>query len=149
MPASGVMANLQLDVASRLQSNAYFNDIVVLTEAKKDITYEINRAVDSIGVCVVVLSPIADVQHPNEPGPVLSEIHISISVLENVIVNQGTTGTGKAAIDICENILSLIHQYNPIVGGFNLINCSSPALTLIPDISELTYECHFITADCQ
>jgi hypothetical protein len=118
----GTLADLRQDVADMLEADAYFVDIPVLTEKKGDIANEIDRALGQlttkggkIGICAIVMSPLARVSKQNIPGPYMDPIAVIVHIEENVTVNTGADGTNKACSDVAERVLAL-HRDSPSDG---------------------------------
>ncbi|MCX6994137.1 MAG: hypothetical protein NT011_13485 [Kiritimatiellaeota bacterium] len=105
-------------IKARIEGHTWFEDITVITEDKGNINNDIEVALGTItekhskiGACIVLLAPIAKCEHPGAPGPCIEPI-IVISVVEDVAINQGATGTGKSALQIVEMLMRRIHRFS-------------------------------------
>lgn len=145
------IANVAADIAARLAADAYFIDITVITDRKGDINTEVQKAIGPVaskggksGVCVIVTQPVGTVSEPSIPASML-DLDISVRVLENVVINTGSGGTGKSAASIARAIVAILHLYNS-PGICGLIHPSKP--TIIPVASPvLTYDVQFIAQE--
>lgn len=114
------LALIQTDVAARLNSDAWFTDITVLEERKGDIQSNIDRALgglvakaSKIGTFIVVAAVVARVSSADAPGPHFDDTEFIVTVLENPTLNNGATGTEKAAIDTAARVCQVLHHYRP------------------------------------
>lgn len=140
----GLLSTIQQSVVTRLQSDGYFANIPIFSEKIGDIQNQIDTALASLGICVIVMTVTARVEHPNEPGPYFSDIKVVVRVTENVLANQSPTGTQKAASDVIEAVCGMIHQYS--ADNKVCLTCAEDAIALVPDPSEnLTYDAEFRT----
>ncbi len=147
-PLTFAIAPLQAAVQARLKAHPWLADIPILTEAQGDVPNEIDRAMGAltgvdgkIGACVVILTPAASSKFPNSPGPLLDQLDITLSVLENVMVNQSDQGTKKHALEIVEFLLRFLHHW----ACANAVLCvRSPAYNLVTG-DPLTYHVNFQT----
>lgn len=140
----GVLKTIEQENTNRLLADPYFSNVPVINQQIGDIANEIAIAVGSIGVCVIVMVPNADVKYPNIPGPYFDGIYLKVRVVENVIVNQGASGTGKGALDIAEYVVALIHHFSP-QSLSEIMNAANPTITLGNDPNFLNYDVHFFT----
>ncbi len=144
---------LQTEVLKRLQAHPYLADVKILTEEKGDIENEVQRALGNltgvdgkIGACIIILTPLGKSKSTGAPGPVLDDFQIIISVIENVLVNQGDDGTKKHAIEIVELILRYLHRWT-VPGTNAALRIAANAFT-ITDSDPLTYNINFVTSLC-
>lgn len=149
-PVTFRLAAIQAALQARLSSHEWFADIPVLTEAKGDLENEIARALGTvtetnskIGACVVILTPTAHCKNQNAPGPCLDPLNIVVDVLEDVLINQGDTGTKKHAAEIVEMVLRRIHWF--IDPDVNAAFVAAPDAFKIINSDPLTYEVNFQT----
>jgi hypothetical protein len=106
------LEQLQDAAVNRLLSDAMFDGtesangapIPIITELKGDIVNEITLAVDKLGICVLVLTPVFRLHTPQIPS-LDGYAHLVISVFENVILNQ----TGIRSISVAQNVMGLMH----------------------------------------
>lgn len=143
-----ILKNIQEGVSEKLLTDPYFSDVTealsvpVLSENLKDIANRIDSALNKIGRCVLVLTPTAQVAHPNMPGPYFSNIAVECEVTELVTVNRTGLETDKVGPEIAEHCASLIHHYRP--EGINeVLNCEG--ISLVADPMFLIYRVRFFT----
>jgi len=106
------LEQLQDAAVNRLLSDAMFDGsqstngapIPIITELKGDIVNEITLAVDKLGICVLVLTPVFRL-HNAEIASLDGYAHLVISVFENVVLNQ----TALRSISVAQNVLGLMH----------------------------------------
>lgn len=134
---------------TRIEAHAWFEDITVIIEDKGNIENDIQVALGTItekhakiGACIVILAPRAKCPNPNAPGPIIEPL-IVLSVLEDVLINQGDTGTGKAALQIVEMLMRRIHHFNSTDANAAFASDSVPYRLTAAD--PLTYEVYFQT----
>lgn len=130
----------QEDIVSRLLADEYFADITVLSERTADLLNTIERALKvitakggKIGVAVVVGAFTADADQPNVPGPAWTNGASRVVVIEHPLMNQGATGTGKAAVDVAARAAQVLHHY--LAGGIGqtMMVTGKDALVKVPD----------------
>ena len=136
-------------VKARIEAHAWFADLPVITEDKGNIENDIEVALGTltekqtkIGACIVLLAPLAKCPNPNAPGPIIEPL-IVVSVVEDVTINQGATGTGKPALQIVEMLMRRIHHFNSTDANAAFVSDSVP-YKLIKD-APLTYSVFFQT----
>jgi hypothetical protein len=97
----------------------YLADITVLREDVQDLQSEIESALGTvtekrqkIGIFVLVLTPRAQCQHPNAPGPILDPLTITLLVAEDTVINRlGESGTKKTALSLVEALCRHLHRH--------------------------------------
>jgi hypothetical protein len=108
------LEQLQTIAVNRLLSDDMFSGaqstngiaIPIVTELKGDITNEITLAVDKLGICVLVLTPVFRLHNPQIPS-LDGYAHLVVSVFENVLLNA----TGIRSVSAAQNILGLLHFF--------------------------------------
>ncbi len=124
-----ILARLQADFVARLNSLAYFADIQVIAlsafpqggrtkpESVEALLDRINQSLaglvekdGKVGACVLVPLPTLDGRFPNVPGPQL-RLRLSVQVLINPIINEGSTGTQKELSEIALNVIQAGHHF--------------------------------------
>lgn len=105
---------------ARFQSNSYFSDIPIATEAKGTITEDVAQSIAAsglaengsgkVGIAVVLRTPGFANSDANRAGLELV-LQPKISIYENVTINQGDTGIGKSALDVLQAVLFLVHGF--------------------------------------
>lgn len=122
MPSIDPFSDLQAKIQDQLEAQTFFSTapaIEVLTESLGDIESRINAAVAKIGCCVLVATPVGDVQNANCAGLIFSPLNIIIRVFENVKVNRatGSSFSQQPASWIAIAAAYAIHGWTP--SGFN------------------------------
>jgi hypothetical protein len=127
-----ILQAIQIDAANRLLSDPYFANISVLTENLQDITFQIEKAIQELGIVAIILTPTADIRNfADAPGPYLQSIDVLVEVAENVLLNRGQGGSGKTAQAMAERVLAILHGYRPAMITES-IYASSPTITVVP-----------------
>ena len=106
------LEQLQDAAVNRLLSDAMFDGsqstnatpIPIVTELKGDIVNEITLAVNKLGICILVLTPVFRLHTP-EISSLDGYADLVISVFENVVLNQ----TGVRSVSAAQNVLGLMH----------------------------------------
>ena len=113
----GPGAELQDALRKLLKDDAYFADIVVITERMKEITYEIDYVLSTLtqeggklGIAVIIFLPDLKVTSPNLPGPVFGELPIIARVVEDPVINQADGGTKKCGHDVAIAVARIWHH---------------------------------------
>ena len=132
--SGSILDNLQTEIANVLSETPALNGIPVLCEDPHDLTFEIERAIYSLGIVVVVLLPTARRQNPNERGPVLEAIDLRVRVEENTRLHDGTGGA-----EIAEAVIAALHLHRVEAVGDPLY-AGPDVITLISEPPLLTYE---------
>lgn len=141
---------LQEAIAARLRAHEWLSDVPVITEQQGDIENEIQRALGTLegvngvaGICIIILTPTGGSRTPTAPGPILDDLNIVVSVVENVLVNQSEQGTQKHAAEVVEFLLRYLHHW--VCPNLNApVVAKSPAFS-IAESDPLTYQVFFTT----
>jgi hypothetical protein len=136
-----MLHDLQQHYADELQADPYFGDIEVITERKGNIAKEIETEVAKIGLCVVMLTPIANIDVGVSGQTYFDDIKLFARVYENVLVNK----TGKAALDVAENIVRVLNNRESPLSSSTLV-AANPTISLGNDPDILSYDVLFKTA---
>src|SRR5689334_17235292 len=114
----GFLEQLQQECADRVASDPLFAHVTIITERKKDILGTIQVALGPVtksggksGLCLILLTPVANVNFGNLSGPFFDDIKILVRVLENVAVNKSASGTNVSALEAMERVCVLLHQF--------------------------------------
>lgn len=111
---------LQGTAIAVLQANPVFtgqyssngHPIPLLTELKGDITQQIELAIDSVGICILVMTPAFEfVDEMLYPADLAGWALVAITVFENPTINLGPTGTQIPAIRLASQVLATLHNY--------------------------------------
>lgn len=138
---SSILLALQEELAARLSADAFFASVPVLTERERNLAYEVQRQVDSLGVVCVVMTPEAGVRHIEAPGPQLDDIAVTVRIQEN-----GELNNGPHAIEVAERVAALLHQHQPATVSETLF-AAAKTITRQADDSLVVYDVHFETRD--
>jgi hypothetical protein len=143
---SSILQQIQTDCANALVADPYFANVPVLAERLQDLGSRVDIALNSLGVCVTVATPVATVRHPNQPGPYFERIQIVARVVEQVTVNQNTAagGTGKGALEVAEYVCAVLHHFRPQNLGETVV-CDDPTIKLASEPQRLAYDVQFRT----
>jgi hypothetical protein len=103
----------QQRIADLLNADTFFNDpdeskkLLAITQRKGNIQSEVQQKLLKIGAGVIVMLPL--VTFEGAESRITLGMKFGIIVTENPIVNQGASGTQKAAETIVEKVCQLIH----------------------------------------
>jgi hypothetical protein len=113
-----VLEQLQQVAIGALSANPVFTGgysvngqpIPLITETKGDITQQITLAIDSVGVCVLVMTPAFEfIDEILYPPDLAGWALLAITVFENATINLGPTGTRLPAIRLASQVLATLH----------------------------------------
>lgn len=104
-----MLLELQQEIAARLTADEFFADVEVLTQQVADLDSEIERALATLGVSVVILTPNADVTNGDLQGPRLDPIRLVVACAEMPTLNAA----GPRALACAERALALLHLWTP------------------------------------
>ena len=103
------LTQVQENGAAILRSDAFFSDhdeekaLTVFTQKKGDLESEIKQKIESLGLSVVVLTPLGKLPDPSVDDVVL-DVPLIVQITEDPVLNK----TGKGALDVvCETICLL------------------------------------------
>lgn len=129
------LERLQLDLAARLEADAYFVDLPVTVirpraeESFATLQTKIDKALSGLirkngkgGAAVSVFMALAEPTDPNVPGPRL-DYTITVRIEENPVLNMGANGTRKSCEEIALRTAQLLHLFNP--GKGNVVTCAA------------------------
>ena len=85
--------------------------IPIITEKKKDITQSIELCLAQVGITALVLTPTF---RPHQPAQnLVPDLNgwalLTVTIYEDVPINQGVSGTGIYAIALAEEVLGVLH----------------------------------------
>jgi hypothetical protein len=141
-----ILQQIQGDCAGALVADPFFANVPVLTERLQDPGSRVDLALNSLGACVSLATPVATVRRPNQPGPYFERVRIVARVVEHVAVNQNTAagGTGKGALEIAEHVCAVLHHFRPQSLSETVV-CDDPTIELAKDPGRLAYDVNFQT----
>lgn len=131
-------------IQDRLDGDAWFDLIPVITENLGDIASIVDIAVAKLGSVVVVETPTASINHPNAPAADLDEIPVVVTVWENVPLNRDANNAAasqKRAVDTAQVIVALLHGYQ--AEGWNSFFATSPTIERADDPLLVGYHVRF------
>jgi hypothetical protein len=138
---SSVLLALQDELTAKLAADSFFASLPVLTEKARNLNFEVQQQVDSLGIVCVVMTPLAGVRHPEAPGPCLDQVAVTVRVKESAELNSG-----PHALEVAEKVAALLHQYQPSAVAQTLF-AASETITRQDDDSLLIYDVRFETRD--
>jgi len=117
MNAVSMLEQLQGVAVNALSSDPMFSgaqsangqSIPIVLEAKGDIITQIETALGSVGICALVMTPLMELFNellPNMSGWAL----MTVTVFENVPVNQSNGGTQIRAIAMVQRVFAILHH---------------------------------------
>ena len=125
---NNAFSNLTAAIAARLQSGLTAMDnevtgpatatIAILTEDAGDLVTKINKAVDQIGMLILIGQPHYENQTPTAPQSQI-KIKLAIAVGEVPDVWRDAAGLNPHCLDVVGYVQQLLAQYN-IPGYLNL-----------------------------
>lgn len=129
-----IIDRLPFELAARLESDPFFNDIPIVVFEAGNLASEIAKKQGLIsvksgkrGVTVIVPQLYAEDEFPGVPGGPM-KLRPSFLVLENVELNHDEEGTKKSHRKIARHIIRVMK----IIGGFQGIvqglQCDTPAI---------------------
>lgn len=139
---NSVLARLQAIDASVPAPAAAHGAITWLSEVKGDVASKLAKAIGSLGIVGVVLTPTALMVDPNGEdlgmyAPVL------IQIQENVIINQGASGTQIPALRLVSFVMKRLQNFcHNIYNGSpatQRLRLDPKPFVLIKDDAPLTY----------
>lgn len=111
------VAQLQEDVAGRIESSDVFADVPVIVLRRGEAE---SQALEALGVrneqngkggaCVLVAMPSRMVPSPDIPGPQY-DLELIVRVLENRSLNRGPGGHNLTAEDMAEAVDQILHLF--------------------------------------
>lgn len=120
--------DLQVAVKTRLQSSTYFGDVPILTEDAGDIETAVQTALtrgalvpsdsspSKCGVAVLILTPRASGTETTRRH-LLTDTIVRVLVFERGVVNRGSSGIGKPALDVLWEVVRMVQGWRPNDGA--------------------------------
>ena len=110
------LESLQSAVAARLSADEWFSGarsangaaVPVITEQRGDIATAIATALGSLGLCLVVTTPVFEFLNPQIPQSD-GTAALELECREMVTINQGKSGTQIHALAAAQRVVSLLH----------------------------------------
>jgi hypothetical protein len=117
MSVFSTLTALQAAAVNILTTDNFFTGIVsanqkpipIVTEAKGDIVSQIQICLGQVGIAALVLTPLFEF-HDHLVDDLNGWAYITITVYEDVVVNQGVMGTGISGIILAERIVCILHS---------------------------------------
>ena len=146
---------LQLDIAARLEADAYFEDITVTVmrpraqEGFADLQTKVDQALACVrhkagkgGIACMVLMPLVDAEGTDARGP-LCQVSVVVRVQELPVKNFVPNGMQKSAEDVADNIVRCLHLFG--VGSGNVLRAAPEVLTPTDQFDpKVTIDCRFL-----
>jgi len=103
-----VLENLQAAVVRELREHLLLAGAVVVARRAADLDSQIETAVQAaLGLTVIVLDPRPRRVMPSAPGPVFTDIALTVRVIENLLVNE----TGSSLLATAERTSQVLHLW--------------------------------------
>lgn len=100
------LKRLQDAIVERLKDDATIGALPIHAETKGDLASEIEIALDTLGIVLVVQAVDASISNPNLSKPVFDSITFTVEVSENVLLNKRIS-----ALDASIAVLESLHHY--------------------------------------
>jgi hypothetical protein len=112
---------LQNDVAAQIMATAPFNSITfpdgsdwkALTEDEGDIQFEFDTMIGVVGLSIVVYAAEGDVDQPDIPGPLLTNLNFEVGIFESPVFNRSEQGTGLRLARAANIVFGTLHGFQP------------------------------------
>lgn len=91
--------------------------VAVLTQKRGNLQKQAENTLAKLGVAILVLPPIGNVQSPEAPGPYLDQVGIQVTISEIVHRND----TGCSALALAEKTLCILHHFQPTTAGVQVL----------------------------
>lgn len=129
--------NLQRHIAERLTAFSEFGGIAIITQYEGSINTRIEEALATItpgyqpGLAILIATPAAQDPAPNVPAVRLDPFGVTLTIIEDAVLNEPPTGSGRRALDVAILTMRALKGWTPP-------HCQSPltgwgnALTLAP-----------------
>jgi len=146
-----VFSQLQQDVISRLTATVSDSPSLVprngkvnwITEDIGDLANIIGRAVGSVGIIGIVMTPGGGKLFKMGIFPISFLCPIEIQVQENVTVNRGAAGTGIPSLDLVQFCLRRLHLWSPGNQRVDRIEVDETPYLMVSEHPILTYNVRF------
>ncbi len=145
-----VFNDIMDDLVSKLEADAYFVDIPVMSQDKESVVADIEQALNGsklkggkVGMAVAVMSPRLGVEYPNVPNSPLFAMQ-PIWVMEQREWNWGAAGTHKTALSVACRVVKVL-GLSQAPGFYGLLeNMKEEAVSIVDDaIADIVYEVRF------
>lgn len=122
---SSTVTLLQQAIKGRLDADSYIGGdpaVEVATEIQGDIANAIQRQLYEVGVGIVVMQARLRNPAPGVASVLWQDGDILVRIIENVLINRSTTGTGKPAMSVADAAqISLMASALPLDDGSRLV----------------------------
>ena len=137
---SSALLQLETEIKDRLESLAFFADLAVLVEPRKNISAEIYNRIGKLKTLIVPKVVGADDNHPNVHGVYFDDIRIAVGVFQQPVLK----GTHPDALEIAEEVHKALKNWTP-ASLVNAINPVKPGIEAIADKQLNIFNCSFAT----
>ena len=133
-----MITDLQLDIAALILGHEPLGKVTVDTisvtgDAQVTTVLEkLNKSLSGLrkrngaaGIGIIIPLPSFRVKNQDAPGP-QGAIEVSVQVLENTLVNAGSSGTGLTAFDVAAEVMSMLHLYS--LDGIHTLYCAEDGI---------------------
>ncbi len=109
-----VLRIIQTSAADRLTSFPEFATVGVVSADAKDLDAQLDTAIKSVGICVVIAAVKASNNEVDAVGPYFSRINCIAQIYERVAVNrQPSNPNFKTGQELAEYVAAYLHGYLP------------------------------------
>lgn len=142
-----VLSKLQQDIIGRLtEADTKYPSLVPaegqiswITEDIGDLGNIISRAVGSVGIIGIVVTPGGGKLFSLGCYPISFPCMIEVQIQENVTVNRGASGTGISSLDLVQFVMLRLHLWSPTDQKINRIELDEIPYLLVAETPVLTY----------
>jgi hypothetical protein len=138
---------VQRELKARLESDEYFQDIPVIDYRQANLQSELEKMISGLtgkagknGIFAYLSGFVANVGDPDVSGPLFDGIGFNAVIFELPLINMGSTGTRKPALQTAIRLAQVLHQYRPEgISETILVRKEAIRQTDTPDDSAVSY----------
>lgn len=116
MSLTTTLTALQASAVAILSADPFFDGtssansqaIPIVTEKKGDIESQILTCLGSVGICVLIMTPVFEF-HQNLIPDLSGWALITVTIYEDPTVNQSSQGTGIFGVALAERVVAVLH----------------------------------------
>jgi hypothetical protein len=114
---TSMLEQLQGVAVNALAADPYFNGtnaanglaVPIVSEAKAEITTQVESALAQVGICALVMTPLFEF-FDEYVADLSGWAFLTVGVYENVALNQENSGTQINAIVLAQEVLAVLHH---------------------------------------
>lgn len=137
---SASLLQLELLAQDRIESFAFFDELTVLVDPRKNIVAEIQTRIAKLKTLIAPKVITADDNHPNVHGVYFDDIRLVVGVFQNPLLK----GDDPEPWEICEEIHKAFKNWTPD-GWSNAVTPVKPGIEQIPDARLNIFNNNFAT----